>query len=58
MIAAIFIVINYLLTLLARYLERRLQAVPAGTQGAAGRPDAQPGHGSGRRDVATAAKAP
>ena len=26
MVAAIFIVINYLLTLLARYLERRLQA--------------------------------
>ena len=25
MVAAIFIVINYLLTLLARYLERRLQ---------------------------------
>ena len=32
-IAAIFIVINYLLTLLARYLERRLQAARRVTQG-------------------------
>ena len=52
-VAAIFIVINYLLTLAGPLPGAAAAGVPTGTQGAADRPDAQPGHGARcRGDVA------